>query len=174
MKTVPAWPAAVGALVVALLVVALLGGCAWDGPMSTVVARSDLARSTLSVYGIITWASAIIGTLVFVALGWILWRFRERPGGGLPRQIHGHALLEIAWTIAPALVLLGSAEVVVSREDVARVAHRLPQGELIELAGARHEIFMERAELTVEVWRRVDRFLERLPGPAARSAAVGG
>ena len=99
MKTVPP---AVGALIVAVL----LGGCAWDGPMSTVVARSDLARSILSVYGIITWASAIIGVLVFVVLGWILLRFRDRPGGPLPRQIHGHALLEIAWTIAPALVLL--------------------------------------------------------------------
>ena len=102
MKTVPAWPAAVGTL----LVVALAGGCAWDGPMSTVVARSDLARSTLGIYGVITWAVAIIGLLVFVALGWILLRFRERPGAGVPRQIHGHALLEIAWTIAPALVLL--------------------------------------------------------------------
>jgi cytochrome c oxidase subunit II len=99
VKTVP--PA-----VRAILVVLLLGGCAWDGPMSTVVARSDLARSILSVYGIITWASAIIGVLVFVVLGWILLRFRDRPGGPLPRQIHGHALLEIAWTIAPALVLL--------------------------------------------------------------------
>ncbi|MFO1141893.1 MAG: alpha/beta hydrolase [Amaricoccus sp.] len=75
---------------------------------------------------------------------------------------------------APALVLLGSAEVVVSRDDVVRVARRLPQGELVDLAGARHEIFMERPELTGEVWRRVDGFLERLPGPAARSAAVGG
>jgi len=102
VKTVPASPATVGALLTALL----LGGCAWDGPMSTVVARSDLARSILSVYGIITWATAIIGILVFVALAWILIRFRDRPGHGLPRQIHGHALLEIAWTIAPALVLL--------------------------------------------------------------------
>jgi cytochrome c oxidase subunit II len=84
----------------------LLGGCAWDGPMSTVVARSDFARSILSVYGIITWATAFIGLLVYVALALILLRFRDRPGAGLPRQIHGHALLEIAWTIAPALVLL--------------------------------------------------------------------
>src|SRR5262249_28956989 len=83
-----------------------MGGCAWDGPMSTVAAHSDLARSILSVYGIITVATAIIGIVVFVVLGWILLRFRDRPGAGLPRQIHGHALLEIGWTIAPALVLL--------------------------------------------------------------------
>jgi cytochrome c oxidase subunit 2 len=84
----------------------LAGGCAFDGPMSTLVARSDLNRSILSVYAIITWATAIIGLLVFVLLALVLLRYRDRPGAPLPRQVHGHTLLEIAWTIAPALVLL--------------------------------------------------------------------
>ena len=57
--------------------------------MSTVVARSDLAHSILSVYGIITVASAVIGTLVFVVLGWIGLRFRERPGAGLRGVFRG-------------------------------------------------------------------------------------
>ena len=84
-----------------------LGGCAWDAPMSTVVARSDFARAILSVYSIVTWVTAIIGALVFVALVLILVRFRVRPGDTtLPRQIRGHTLLEIAWTVAPALALL--------------------------------------------------------------------
>jgi cytochrome c oxidase subunit 2 len=85
----------------------LAGGCAFDGPMSTLVARSDLNRSILSVYSIITWACAVIAVVVSVALAVILLRFRERPGvDGLPRQIRGHTALELAWTIAPALVLL--------------------------------------------------------------------
>jgi len=84
-----------------------LGGCAWDTPMSTVVARSDFARAILHVYSIVTWATAIIGVLVFVALFVTLLRFRARPGDTtLPRQTRGHTLLEIAWTIAPALALL--------------------------------------------------------------------
>jgi cytochrome c oxidase subunit 2 len=74
--------------------------------MSTLVARSDLNRSILSVYGIITWASLGIAVVVFGVLGWILLRFRERPGGLLPAQIRGHTALEISWTIAPALILL--------------------------------------------------------------------
>jgi cytochrome c oxidase subunit 2 len=97
------------ALVVrATLVVAgaLAGGCGWDGPMSTMVARSDFARAILHVYAIITWATALIGLLVFVLLGVILVRFRARPDAPLPRQIRGHTLMEIGWTIAPALVLL--------------------------------------------------------------------
>jgi cytochrome c oxidase subunit II len=84
-----------------------LGGCAWDTPMSTVVARSDFARAILHVYSIVTWATAIIGVLVFVALFVTLVRFRARPGDTtLPRQTRGHTLLEITWTIAPALALL--------------------------------------------------------------------
>jgi cytochrome c oxidase subunit 2 len=75
--------------------------------MSTLVARSDLNRSILSVYSIITWATIVIAAVVFTVLAIILVRYRERPGApALPRQIHGHTALELAWTIAPALVLL--------------------------------------------------------------------
>src|SRR5690242_14610319 len=92
--------------VLVLAAVVMLGGCAFDGPMSTLVARSDLNRSILSVYKIITWAVSIIGLLVFTLLAIILLRYRERSGGPLPRQIHGHSAMEIGWTIGPALILL--------------------------------------------------------------------
>ena len=85
---------------------ALLGGCAWDGPQSSLVARTDFARQILHVYGIITWVSLGIAAVVLVALAWILLRYRGRPDGAIPRQIRGHALLEIGWTVAPAIVLL--------------------------------------------------------------------
>jgi cytochrome c oxidase subunit 2 len=84
----------------------LAGGCAWDGPMSTLVAASDVAHDILGVYAIITWASVVIAALVFGVLGYVLLRFRDRPGAPLPPQTHGHAWLEIAWTVGPALVLL--------------------------------------------------------------------
>jgi cytochrome c oxidase subunit 2 len=86
--------------------VATLGGCAWDAPMTTVIPRSDVAREILHVYAIITWAAAVIALVVGVALAWVLARFRAKPGAALPVQTRGHTLLEIAWTIAPALVLL--------------------------------------------------------------------
>jgi cytochrome c oxidase subunit II len=94
-----------GALAIALG----LGGCAWDGPMTTLIPRSDFARSILHVYGIITWVSAGIALVVAVALAWVLIRFRTRPGAPLPAQTRGHSALEIGWTIAPALVLLAIA-----------------------------------------------------------------
>jgi cytochrome c oxidase subunit II len=90
-----------------VLAATLAGGCAFDGPMSTLVAASDLNRAVLSVYSIITWASAGIAGVVFVVLGLALFRYRERSTtAGLPAQIRGHTGLELAWTIAPAFVLL--------------------------------------------------------------------
>jgi len=84
-----------------------LGGCAWDAPMSTVAARSDLARDILHVYSIITWIAVGIALVVGLGLAWVLVRFRDRPGAPrMPAQIRGHTLLEISWTIAPAIVLL--------------------------------------------------------------------
>jgi cytochrome c oxidase subunit 2 len=87
-------------------VVLAAAGCAWDGQRSTLVARSDFAREILAVYGLITWAAIGIALVVSVILGWVLVRYRERPGATLPPQTRGHTLLEIGWTIAPALVLL--------------------------------------------------------------------
>ncbi|MBM3217518.1 MAG: cytochrome c oxidase subunit II [Candidatus Rokubacteria bacterium] len=83
-----------------------MGPFAWDGPMSTVVAASDMARDVLALYGLITWICVAIGTLVFAVLGYVLVRFRERPGAPLPAQSHGRPWLEIAWTLGPAIVLL--------------------------------------------------------------------
>lgn len=92
---------------VAVIVSALaLGGCAWDLPQSTLQARSDLAREILGLYALITWAAIGIATVVCVVLGWVLLRYRARPGAPVPRQTRGHTGLEIAWTLAPALVLL--------------------------------------------------------------------
>src|SRR5262245_51696499 len=83
-----------------------MGGCAWDGPQSTLVARSDDARLILGVYSLVTWIATGIALVVFGLLAWVLLRYRARAGAPLPRQTRGSALLEIAWTIAPALVLI--------------------------------------------------------------------
>ncbi len=83
-----------------------LGGCAWDTPQTSLVPRSDLTRAIMGLYGLITWATIVIGTVVLTLIAWILLRFRAKPGAPMPKQVRGHSLLEIAWTIAPALVLL--------------------------------------------------------------------
>lgn len=89
-----------------LCVAVLAGGCAWDTPQTTLVPRSDFGRAILDVYRIVGWATLGIAIVVFAVLGWILLRYRARPEAGLPPQRRGHTGLEIAWTVAPALILL--------------------------------------------------------------------
>jgi cytochrome c oxidase subunit 2 len=74
--------------------------------MSTITARSDLGHAINEVYALITWVAVAIFVVVFAVLLAALIRFRDRGEPGLPRQVRGHSLLEIGWTIAPALVLL--------------------------------------------------------------------
>jgi len=78
----------------------------WRTPMSTVLTKSDFGRATDQIYGLIAWITLGIFVIVVGLLVYALVRFRERRPGELPRQIRGHSLLEIGWTIAPALVLL--------------------------------------------------------------------
>lgn len=50
------------------------------------------------------------GTVVFVgveaALVYTIFRFRRRPGGATPKQVHGNTVLEITWTAIPAVILI--------------------------------------------------------------------
>src|SRR5438132_2419093 len=78
----------------------------WRKPMSTVLTKSDFGRATDQIYGLIAWITLGIFLIVVGLLVYALVRYRERRPGELPRQIRGHSLLEIGWTIAPALVLL--------------------------------------------------------------------
>ncbi|TMF19827.1 MAG: cytochrome c oxidase subunit II [Chloroflexi bacterium] len=58
---------------------------------------------------------SIFAIIVFVgveaALLWVVIRYRRsaQPAGYVPPQVHGHTGLEIAWTIAPLLLVLGIA-----------------------------------------------------------------
>lgn len=63
----------------------------------------------------------------------------------------------------PTLVMLGDAENVVSSTAIrARVA-RMAAGEVLDLPGARHEIFMEGPETLGRVWERIERFMDKMP-----------
>ncbi len=51
-------------------------------------------------------AAAVAG-LVLGLLGYIILRFRGGPDASIPRQDHGNQRLEIAWTVAPSIVVAG-------------------------------------------------------------------
>ncbi len=71
----------------------------------------------------------------------------------------------------PMLVMLGSDETVVSSSIIRSQLAKMAEGSLLELPGARHEIFMERPEIQAAVWRRIDAFLASVPARRSRASA---
>lgn len=76
-----------------------------DYPQSAIHPHSDYARwiqdllDTQMIWVIIIF-TLTMGLLLYAAI-----RFRSRPGAPEPKHIHGHTGLEVAWTIAPAIIL---------------------------------------------------------------------
>lgn len=81
-------------------------GCAGPFPQSTLHPRSDFARAIDHLFtGIFWWALGvfvIVETILLIAVI----RFRHREGQPAPRATHGHTVMEIAWTLAPAVILV--------------------------------------------------------------------
>lgn len=84
----------------------MLGGCGGPFPQSALDPASDFAWKLQDLFeGIFFWA-VVVFVLVEGALIVAILRFRERPGGPEPKATHGNTLLEISWTLAPAVVLV--------------------------------------------------------------------
>jgi cytochrome c oxidase subunit 2 len=81
-------------------------GWNWDTPMSTVIPKSDFGKTTHGIFMLISWWTLGIFLAVEGILLYCCWRFRDRPGAPIPKQVHGHTVLEISWTIAFAVILL--------------------------------------------------------------------
>ncbi len=62
----------------------------------------------------------------------------------------------------PILTFLGLAERIVEPDAIRVQSSRQPDAKLVELAGARHEIWMERADVQELVWAETADFLERV------------
>ena len=87
------------------IVVVGLVSCTPDHPQSTFDAVGDVAALQLNLFMWILWAAVIVFVIVEGALIYTLIRYRRRPGDGIPKQSHGNTKIEIAWTLAPAIVL---------------------------------------------------------------------
>jgi cytochrome c oxidase subunit 2 len=85
---------------------AVLVGCGGEYPQSTLHPTADFGYRVDDLFRIIFWWAVVVFVVVEVALVYIIVKFRERPGSPEPRRIHGSTLLEVAWTLAPAAVLV--------------------------------------------------------------------
>jgi cytochrome c oxidase subunit 2 len=88
-----------------LLALAMVAACAKDFPQTTLAPKGDLARIEDAVFfETVKWA-ALVFVLVEGALIYAVFRFRGKPGDPEPAQIHGNTVVEVIWTVIPALIL---------------------------------------------------------------------
>jgi cytochrome c oxidase subunit 2 len=88
---------AVGALV-------LLSGCAKDAPQDLFQPKGKNAEKIYDLQLELFIISGVVGLIVFAAIGYAIWKFRDR-GQDIPEQSHGNPKLEILLTILPAIIL---------------------------------------------------------------------
>jgi len=69
--------------------------------------QSPMAQSISNIFILTLWIGAAVLILVTVLVTIAIIRFRHRPGDDEdPKQVYGNRRLEIAWTAAPALLLI--------------------------------------------------------------------
>lgn len=82
----------------------LAAGCA--GSPSTLLPASSNATSISELFYLIFWIAVVVFVTVEALLLYSVLRFRRKSNDEMPKQIHGDTRLEIAWTLAPAIVLV--------------------------------------------------------------------
>lgn len=103
LRRVDRW---VPAVCVALVLLAV-AGCAPHGyPQTTLAPKADFAKLLDEVFRRSFQLATIVFFLVEGALVWALFRFRGKPGDAEPAQTHGNAVLEVIWTVIPAVILV--------------------------------------------------------------------
>ena len=93
-------------LAAVLLVPLLLAACGENLPATTTHPAGTHAQRIYELLVPIFWVALAVFVVVESLLIYSVVRFRQRPDSGIPTQIHGNTTIEIAWTIAPALILL--------------------------------------------------------------------
>ena len=85
----------------------LFSGCGiFSSPQNTFAPAGQVAEDQKNLFLLTMWPALVILVGVELGLVFILWRFRRKKGDpGLPAQTHGNNRLEIAWTIAPIILL---------------------------------------------------------------------
>lgn len=79
------------------------------GPQDGLNPAGIFARRADNLFEKVFIIVVIVFVLVEGAIVWFLIKYRERPGGPDPVQIHGHTRAEAIWTIIPAVILAGVA-----------------------------------------------------------------
>jgi cytochrome c oxidase subunit 2 len=82
-----------------------LTACSGPFPQSTLAPKGDFARTVDHVFMLTVYLAVGVFVLVEGALLLAIFKFRGKPGDAEPKQIHGSTVVEVIWTIIPAVVL---------------------------------------------------------------------
>jgi cytochrome c oxidase subunit II len=124
----------------ALLAVGLSACVNTHLPQDTLNPAGPTARTEDNLLWPVFWIAVGVFVLVEGLLVVALFKFRHRPGRGIPTQIHGNFRMEMAWTIAPALLLAGVAVPTVA--TIFRLSER-PSGQYVQVAVTGHQWWWE-------------------------------
>jgi len=95
---------ATAGLAAALLIA--LGACSGNYPNSTFQPTTEFNREVTGLWNsMMFWGTAVF-VIVEVILIIAIVRYRRRPGGPEAKHVHGNTIMEITWTLAPALILV--------------------------------------------------------------------
>ncbi len=101
-------PGLLPALLLLGLLALLMTGCDADVPQNTFDSEGEVARKQRDLFYLAMWPAIVVMIGVLGGILVMCLRFRERdPNSRPPKQTHGNTRLEIAWTIAPAILMLG-------------------------------------------------------------------
>jgi lysophospholipase len=101
-----------------------------------------------------------------LALGGVTWGWLDQAFGAMTAALDPSLARAIR---VPVLVLTAAEERLVVNAATAAFAANLPNGRLVEVTGARHEILMETNAVRATFWREFDAFVdERDASPAGR------
>jgi cytochrome c oxidase subunit II len=84
---------------------AALAACSSHVPNTTLSPNTEYGRAIDDLFDILLIGGLTVLVLVFIALAFVLVKYRHREGAPEPKAIHGNAVLEIVWTLIPAVVL---------------------------------------------------------------------
>lgn len=94
------------ALLIAVALLTLSACGVTEYPNSTFNPNTDFNSAIDGLFSRLLFWGTIVFVVVEIALIVTIIRFRKRPGGAPPKQIHGNVALEITWTAIPAIILV--------------------------------------------------------------------
>jgi len=137
-RTLPRTLLGAGALIALVI---LAAACAPNATQDTLKPAGPYAEKIANLFRPVFWIAVGVFVVVEGLLMYLAVRYRHRKGRrDIPPQVHGNQRLEIAWTIVPAIILVGVAIPTIS--GIYALAAK-PSGQILEVNVIGHQWWWE-------------------------------